>query len=88
MACLQTRRKRLYHYHQRLGQAYLDGIGITNNSGITQNFATDPDNEGGFTFSNSASAGSSTTFTLNSVVGGGFGGLVDFFNVSSAVARL
>src|SRR5205823_13665885 len=46
----------------------ISGAGITNNSGITQNFVTAVDGSGNFgtiNFTNSATAGSNTSFTNN-----------------------
>jgi hypothetical protein len=68
----------------------ISGTGITNNSGKTQNFVTAPGaaaNQHGFIFfTNSATAGSSTTFTnLGGVVSGSaVGGETNFENTSSA----
>jgi len=57
----------------------LSGVGITNNSGITQNFVTTAD-EAGFSgeihFLNNATAGNLTSFTNNS---GSIGGVTYFF---------
>src|SRR5438046_2462531 len=57
----------------------ISGVGITNNSGVTQNFVTaghGPANRGQIVFNNSATAGSITTFTNNgSTFAGTFGGL-------------
>ena len=50
----------------------LSGAGITNNSGITQNFVATEDFFGSIIFSNSATAGSSTSFTVSSNGGGVF----------------
>ncbi|MGI8432881.1 MAG: autotransporter-associated beta strand repeat-containing protein [Chthoniobacterales bacterium] len=58
----------------------LSGVGITNNSGITQNFVTTEDNFSSIIFSNSASAGSATSFTTAS----GGGGI--FFNDTSTAS--
>jgi hypothetical protein len=58
----------------------ISGIGIANNSGITQNFmtATDPFGNGGtIVFSNSATAGSHVNILM-------FGGSTNFFNSSTA----
>ena len=66
----------------------ISGVGITNNSGVTQNFVTaghGPANRGQIVFNNSATAGSITTFTNNgSTFAGTFGGLTEFFNSSTA----
>ncbi len=66
----------------------ISGAGITNNSGIMQNFVADVDGSGNFgliLFLNSASAGTSTTFTNNgSTVSGAFGGLTQFFGNTTA----
>jgi autotransporter-associated beta strand protein len=60
----------------------LDGVGITNNSGLTQNFVitidvNGPFRVGGITFTSSATAGSLTRFT-------NLGGLLVFRNTSTA----
>ena len=62
------------------------GLGVTNNSGITQNFvATGISTARGFMiFANSASAGSDTVFTIQP--GAPYGGLVEFDDTSSAGA--
>src|SRR6266446_8265695 len=52
----------------------ISGVGITNNSGITQNFAPGP---GGIDFTNSATAGGSNVVFTDA-------GLVQFFNTSTA----
>src|SRR5439155_19666716 len=68
----------------------ISGVGITNNSGIMQNFVTAVDGFGDYgriSFFNSATAGSLTMFTNN---GGTFsnnfgsGGHTDFFGTSTA----
>src|SRR2546429_2244962 len=60
----------------------ISGVGITNNSGITQKFvaAGDPSNgyPGLIRFFNSATAGSSTSFTLNTYA------YIYFYNASTA----
>jgi autotransporter-associated beta strand protein len=64
----------------------LSGAGITNNSGITQNFVTAVSAAGGFgfiEFTNSATAGSMTTFTNNGAIIS-VGGETAFFNMSTA----
>jgi hypothetical protein len=66
----------------------ISGVGITNNSGITQNFLTDIDlslNQGVIQFTNSATAGSLTLFTNpgGSVVSQGGSGIL-FFDTSTA----
>src|SRR6476660_4780416 len=48
----------------------INGAGITNNSGITQNFVTDGQQFGQISFTNNATAGSSTIFTNNHGLGG------------------
>jgi autotransporter-associated beta strand protein len=67
----------------------ISGVGITNNSGIAQNFVTavdQPGNRGAIFFVNGATAGSLTTFINN----GAFAacttcaGETDFFNTSTA----
>jgi len=66
----------------------LSGTGITNNSGITENFVTAVDGAGNFgqiRFNNSATAGISTAFTNNgATVSGGGGGTTLFVNTSTA----
>lgn len=66
----------------------LSGTGITNNSGITQNFLTAVDaasNFGQISFTNTATAGSSSTFTNNGgTVTGKFGGLTLFSSSATA----
>src|SRR6202044_2684154 len=65
-----------------------NGAGITNNSGITQNFVAAVNGAGGggfIIFSNGATAGSMTTFTNNgATVSGGGGGVTNFYNSSTA----
>src|SRR5947208_11805996 len=66
----------------------LSDTGITNTSGITQNFVTAVDgagNRGLILFNNSATAGSMTSFTNNgATVFGGIGGVTQFINTSTA----
>jgi autotransporter-associated beta strand protein len=66
----------------------ISGVGITNNSGTTQNFVTAVNGAGNVSqvfFANSATAGSSTLFTNNgSATFGMFGGQTQFFNTASA----
>ena len=64
----------------------ISGVGITNNSGITQNFVTATNgNNGVINFTNSATAGSLTAFTNNgSTVSGGLGGSTAFDNSATA----
>jgi autotransporter-associated beta strand protein len=70
----------------------LSGTGITNNSGVTQNLKTAVDgaaNAGLIWFSNSATAGSHTTFTNNGAMalkpqGNAVGGSTQFHNNSTA----
>jgi len=62
----------------------ISGVGITNNSGITQNFVATSDSLG-IRFSNSATAGTLTRFTNNgSAVSGAFGGVTAFLDSSTA----
>jgi hypothetical protein len=50
----------------------ISGVGIANNSGITQNFVTNESDQGGsIIFTNSATAGDLTVFTNNNAKGGG-----------------
>jgi autotransporter-associated beta strand protein len=72
----------------------ISGVGITNNSGVTQNLVTAVDGSGNFgtvSFSNSATAGSMTVITNKASTlgfqfpgGGGFGGTTVFNNTSTA----
>jgi outer membrane autotransporter protein len=58
----------------------IDGTGIVNNSGITQNFVTAASSKSAIAFTNSATAGNQTVFTNNgSTVSGAYGGQVVFF---------
>lgn len=66
---------------------FIDGAGITNNSGVTQNFVTATDtahNQGDITLVDNATAGDATYTNFGAVVGGAFGGHVDFFNSANA----
>jgi autotransporter-associated beta strand protein len=67
---------------------YFEGVGITNNSGITQNFVTAVNGAGNFghiAFLNSATAGNGTFFTNNGgTVSNNIGGLIEFFDTSTA----
>jgi hypothetical protein len=69
-------------------QLTISGVGIANNSGITQNFVTAVDgtgNVGRIVLTNSATAGSLTAFTNNGGTVSSFGGgMTNFFNTSSA----
>src|SRR5207302_1785374 len=69
-------------------QMSISGNGITNNSGITQNFVTAVNGSGGrgvIVFTNSATAGSMTSFTNNgSTVFAAFGGETVFVGTSTA----
>jgi autotransporter-associated beta strand protein len=72
-----------------MGFLTVSGLGITNNSGITQSFVTAVDGSGnrGFTrFVSSATAGSGTIFTntSNTVPNSEYGGTTAFFNTSTA----
>jgi hypothetical protein len=66
----------------------LTGVGITNDSGILQNFVADTDtngNRGIVSFFNTATAGSLTVFTNNGSIGGSQdGGHTEFHDASSA----
>jgi autotransporter-associated beta strand protein len=60
----------------------LEGVGITNNSGVIQTFVANVDgagNSGAITFSSHASAGSSNSFTNRGAVTSGAGGANTFF---------
>lgn len=67
---------------------YFVGIGITNNSGITQNFVTTVNGagrQGVINFTHSATAGSGTFFTNNGgTVSNNPGGIVEFYDTSTA----
>ena len=68
-----------------LPQWTISGAGITNNSGITQNFATAEPPHATIAFTNSATAGSLTAFTnTGGSVSGRYGGNTSFFNSSTA----
>ena len=67
----------------------ISGAGLTNNSGITENFVTAVDgsgNSGTVNFTNNATAGNATQFTNNggNVSGAGNGGITQFSGESSA----
>src|SRR6266852_2954907 len=66
----------------------ISGVGITNNSGIMQNFVAPVDeasNFGTIAFTNSAAAGSLTAFTINGgAVAGAPGSTMQFFGTSTA----
>jgi hypothetical protein len=64
----------------------ISGVGISNNSGIAQNFVTTVNGNGRFgtiAFTNSATAGNGTVFTNNGGTGN-TGGIIQFFNTSTA----
>jgi autotransporter-associated beta strand protein len=64
----------------------ISGVGISNNSGIAQNFVTSVNGVGRFgtiAFTNSATAGSGTVFTNNGGTANN-GGIIQFFNTSTA----
>src|ERR1043166_1510435 len=61
----------------------ISGAGIINNSGITQNFVTNGGQFGQISFTNNATAGSSTIFTNNNGENNQQGH-TSFFNTSSA----
>jgi fibronectin-binding autotransporter adhesin len=64
----------------------ISGVGISNNSGIAQNFVTAVNGIGNFgtiAFTNSATAGSGTVFTNNGSTGGR-SGIIQFLNTSTA----
>jgi len=69
-------------------QLTISGVGITNNSGIAQNFVAAVDSNGSnglIAFTNSATAGSQTSFTNNGgAVSGAEGGVTEFFDISTA----
>src|SRR5439155_16275992 len=69
-------------------QLTISGVGITNNSGIAQNFVAAVDSNGSnglIAVTNSATAGSQTSFTNNGgAVSGAEGGVTEFFDISTA----
>ena len=68
----------------------ISGNGISNNSGITQNFVTAVNgagNVGEIVFTNSATAGSLTAFTNNGSAVSGFGGGALSFNSTSTAGN-
>jgi autotransporter-associated beta strand protein len=65
----------------------IDGVGITNNSGLTQNFAANGSSQtaAAIELRNSATAGSSTVFTNNGgSTNDSFGGATQFFDNAAA----
>jgi autotransporter-associated beta strand protein len=67
----------------------ISGVGITNNSGIGQNFVTDENgagDHGEIHFTNAATAGNGTGFTNNgsSAGSGVYGGMMQFFGTTTA----
>jgi autotransporter-associated beta strand protein len=66
----------------------ISGVGITNNSGVTQNFVspglTNVGSAGLIRFTNSATAGSQTKFTNEGASLNGNGGLLEFYDNSNA----
>ena len=66
----------------------ISGVGITNNSGVTQNFVTGVDSSGNFgtiSFTNGATAGNMTVITNNgATVSGAGGGVTSFVDSSTA----
>jgi hypothetical protein len=62
----------------------ISGTGITNNSGIAQHFMTNGGQFGQISFTNNATAGSSTIFTNNHGVNDFQGGHTFFFDTSTA----
>jgi autotransporter-associated beta strand protein len=67
----------------------LSGVGVTNNSGIVQQFIAPADNAGGagaITFTNAAIAGELTTYTNPGGTDGGAGGAVTFMDNASAAS--
>jgi autotransporter-associated beta strand protein len=71
---------------QIFDDAVISGPGVTNNSGIVQNFAVGGSGSGGrISFMNTASAGNLTVYTNQSAaVNGQLGGVTEFFNTSTA----
>ncbi len=66
---------------------FVSGVGITDNSGVTQNFVTDTDrrhNQSTITFVGSAAAGDATYTNFGAIVQNAFGGHVEFFNTATA----
>ena len=62
----------------------ISGAGIINNSGIAQNFVTNGGQFGQISFTNNATAGSSTIFVNNHGTDNFLGGHTYFFNTSTA----
>jgi len=66
----------------------ISGVGIINNSGLTQNFVAKEDLGGGASgviqFTNSATAGDLTVFAAGTPNGFGDGGAIEFFDTSTA----
>jgi autotransporter-associated beta strand protein len=62
----------------------ISGAGIVNNSGIAQNFVTNGGQFGQISFTNNATAGSSTIFINNHGTDNFLGGHTYFFNTSTA----
>lgn len=66
----------------------ISGVGISNNSGLSQNFVAVEDFGGGrngvIQFTNSATAGDLTVFTANTQSASGLGGEIKFFGASTA----
>lgn len=66
---------------------FISGVGVTNNSGVIQNFLTNTDrarNQATITFVGSATAGDATYTNFGGKVRDGFGGHVEFFNTATA----
>jgi autotransporter-associated beta strand protein len=66
---------------------FISGVGVTNNSGVTQSFLTNTDrarNQATITFVGSATAGDATYTNFGGRVSNAFGGHVEFFNTATA----
>ncbi len=66
---------------------FVNGVGITDNSGVTQNFVTDTDprhNQSTITFVGSATSGDATYTNFGAIVQNAFGSHVEFFNTATA----
>ncbi len=66
---------------------FISGVGVTDNSGVTQNFVIATDrrhNQATITFVGSATAGDATYTNFGASVQNAFGGHVEFFNTATA----
>jgi autotransporter-associated beta strand protein len=63
----------------------IDGLGITNNSGIVQNFFVSPEDNSPIFFTNNATAGNQTSFTVNGMGGNAVGAI--YFAANSTASN-